>query len=110
MAKVKLYRRLVKKAEREAQLYTKFLRTVMHSLAKEISKEISAPISKINKVKMGQNNSIGLIVETKKEVDQESLNKVLEKLSDFKFKFTLIIVADKKGFHIMWDPSPRFGA
>lgn len=109
MAKPKLYRRLVKKAEREAQVYTKFLRTVMHSLAKEISREISAPINKINKVKMGQSNSIGLTVETKKEVNQEGLDKVISKLSDFKYKFTLIIAADKKGFTIMWDPSPRFG-
>ena len=109
MAKPKLYRRLVKKAEKEAQIYTKFLRTVMHSLAKEISREISVPINKINKVKMGQNNSIGLTVETKKEINQEGLDKVMSGLSDFKYRFVLIPTADKKGFNIMWNSSPRFG-
>lgn len=109
MAKVKLYRRLLKKAEREAQLYTKFLRTVLHSMAKEISKEMKIPINKIGKVQADDAN-VSLSVTTKKEVVQEALDAVTSNLADFKYKFVVVRMADKMGFTIMWNAAPRFGA
>lgn len=106
-----LYRRLLDKGEKEARQHTKFLRSMLHGVAKEIAKELQVSIKKISQLQVDKINKayVSIIVTIKGAISIEKIEELRGSLKKHQNSFALYPTAENTGFVVSWNTQARIG-